>query len=64
MEINYSHPEFAVWHLAETPVELIPYGALIKWFDQVIQFGFHLGDGIIAWRDGLKQSKDTGKDGF
>ena len=53
MEINYGHPEFAVWHLAETSVKLIPCGALIKWFDQVIQFGFHLGDGIIAWRAGL-----------
>ena len=53
MEINYGHPEFAVWHLAESPVKLIPYGALIKWFDQVIQFGFHLGGGVIAWRDGL-----------
>ena len=61
MEIDYGHPEFAVWHLAETPVKLIPYGALVKWFDQVIQFGFHLGGGIIVWRDGLisAESFDT-----
>ena len=61
MEIDYGHPAFAVWHLAETPVKLIPYGALVKWFDQVIQFGFHLGGGVIAWRDGLisAESFDT-----
>ena len=59
MNIDYKHPEFAVWHLAESPVKLIPYGALVKWFDQVIQFGFHLGDGIIAWRDGLISALDT-----
>ena len=53
MEINYKHPAYAVWHLAETPVKTIPYGALIKWFDRVTQFGFHLGGGEIAWRDGL-----------
>ena len=57
MEINYNHPEFGVWHLADTPVKTIPYGALIKWFDQVIQFGFHLGGGDIAWRDGLISAK-------
>ena len=34
MNIDYKHPEFAVWHLAESPVKLIPYGALVKWFDQ------------------------------
>ena len=53
MEINYNHSEFAVWHLAQSPIKLIPYGALVKWFDKVIQFGFHLGGGVIAWRDGL-----------
>ncbi len=58
MEINYKHPAFAVWHLAEEPIKIIPYGALIKWFDQVIQFGFHLGCGEIAWRDGVISAKD------
>ena len=53
MKIDYDHPEFGIWHLAETPLKHIPYGALIKWFDQVIQFGFHLGGGEIAWRDGV-----------
>ena len=53
MKIEYHHPEFGVWHLAETPLKRIPYGALIKWFDRVIQFGFHLGGGEIAWRDGI-----------
>ena len=48
MEMNYNHPEFGVWHLTETPIKTIPYGALIKWFDQVTQFGFHLGRGEIA----------------
>ena len=23
----------AVWHLAQSPIKLIPYGALVKWFD-------------------------------
>ena len=61
MEINYNHFEFGVWHLADTLINDIPYGALIKWFDQVIQFGFHLGGGEIAWRDGLisEESLDT-----
>ena len=56
-----NHPEFGVWHLDETPIKTIPYGALIKWFDQVIQFGFHLGGGEIAWRDGVirAESLDT-----
>ena len=36
MEIDYGHPGFAVWHLAETPVKLIPYGALVKWFDMYL----------------------------
>lgn len=58
MEINYKHPAFAVWHLAEEPIKTIPYGALIKWFDQVIQFGFHLGGGEIAWRDGVIRAED------
>ena len=62
MEINYGHPEFAVWHLAETPVKLIPYGALVKWFDQVVQFGFHLGGGVIAWRDGLISAENLDTD--
>lgn len=62
MEIDYGHPGFAVWHLAETPVKLIPYGALVKWFDQVIQFGFHLGGGVIAWRDGLISAEDLDTD--
>ena len=53
MKIDYGHPEFGVWHLAKTPIKTIPYGALIKWFDQVTQFGFHLGGGEIAWRDGV-----------
>ena len=53
MEINYGHPEFGVWHLAESPVKLIPHGALVKWFYQVIQFGFHPGGGLIVLRDGL-----------
>ena len=26
MKIDYKHPEFAVWHLAETSVKLIPCG--------------------------------------
>ena len=58
MEINYNHPAFGVWHLAETPIKTIPYGALIKWFDQVIQFGFHLGGGEISWRDGVIRAED------
>ena len=58
MEIYYTHPEFGVWHLAEEPIKNIPYGALIKWFDQVIQFGFHLGGGEITWRDGVISAKD------
>jgi len=58
MEINYNHPEFGAWHLADTPIKTIPYGALIKWFDQVIQFGFHLGGGEIAWRDGVIRAED------
>ena len=58
MEIDYKHPEFARWHLAETPIKAIPCGSLIKWFDQVIQFGFHLGGGEIAWRDGVISAKD------
>lgn len=62
MNIDYKHPEFAVWHLAESPVKLIPYGALVKWFDQGIQFGFHLGDGIIAWRDGLISAENLDTD--
>lgn len=55
--MNYNHPEFGVWHLTETPIKTIPYGALIKWFDQVTQFGFHLGRGEIAWRDGVISAK-------
>ena len=64
MEINYNHPEFGAWHLAETPIKTIPYGALIKWFDQVIQFGFHLGGGEVAWRDGVIRAEEwkTGPD--
>ena len=60
MEINYNHPEFGAWHLTDTPIKNIPYGALIKWFDQVIQFGFHLGGGVIAWRDGLISAENLG----
>ena len=62
MEINYNHPEFGAWHLADTPIKTIPYGALIKWFDQVIQFGFHLGGGEIAWRDGMISAKNLDTD--
>ena len=58
MEINYKHPAFARWHLAQEPIKTIPYGALIKWFDQVIQFGFYLGGGEISWRDGVISAKD------
>lgn len=58
MKIDHRHPEFAVWHLAETPVRRIPYGALLGWFDQVTQFGFHLGNGMIAWRDGVLRAKE------
>ena len=62
MKIEYHHPEFGVWHLAETPLKYIPYGALIKWFDRVIQFGFHLGGGKIAWRDGVIQAENLDTD--
>ena len=62
MKIDYEHPEFATWHCDETPLRSIPYGALIKWFDQVIQFGFHLGDGTIAWRDGLLTAESLNTD--
>ena len=62
MKIDYRHPEFATWHCAETSLKHIPYGALLKWFDQVIQYGFHLGDGMIAWRDGLISAKDLDTD--
>ena len=62
MEINYGHPKFGVWHLAETPIKVIPYGALVKWFDRVIQFGFHLGGGEIAWRDGLISAENLDTD--
>lgn len=62
MEMNYNHPEFGVWHLTETPIKTIPYGALIKWFDQVTQFGFHLGRGEIAWRDGVISAKSLDTD--
>ena len=62
MEIDCNHPEFGVWHLNGTPVKNIPYGALIKWFDQVIQFGFHLGGGEIAWRDGVISAKSLAAD--
>jgi len=62
MEINYKHPAFAVWHLAKTPIKTIPYGALVKWFDQVTQFGFHLGGGEIAWRDGIISAKSLDTD--
>ena len=62
MEINYNHPEFGAWHLTDTPIKTIPYGALIKWFDQVIQFGFHLGGGKIAWRDGVISAKNLDTD--
>ena len=62
MEINYKHPAFAVWHLAEEPIKTIPYGALIKWFDHVIQFGFHLGGGEISWRDGVISAKSLDTD--
>ena len=58
MEINYNHSEFGVWHLAEEPIKTIPYGALIKWFDRVTQFGFHLGGGEIAWRDGVIRAEE------
>lgn len=60
--MNYNHPEFGVWHLTETPIKTIPYGALIKWFDQVTQFGFHLGRGEIAWRDGVISAKSLDTD--
>ena len=61
MEIDHIHPEFAVWHLAETPVRRIPFGALLKWYDGILQYGFHLGSGVIASRDGLilAESLDT-----
>ena len=62
MEINYNHPEFGAWHLTDTPIKNIPYGALIKWFDQVIQCGFHLGGGEIAWRDGVISAKNLDTD--
>lgn len=62
MEIDHRHPEFGVWHLNETPIKYIPYGALVKWFDQVIQFGFHLGGGEIAWRDGVIQAGNLDTD--
>lgn len=62
MEMNYNHPEFGVWHLTETPIKTIPYGALIKWFDQVTQFGFHLGRGEIARRDGVISAKSLDTD--
>lgn len=62
MEINYNHPEFGVWHLADTPIKTIPYGALIKWFDQVIQFGFHLGGGEVVWRDCVISAKNFDTD--
>lgn len=62
MEMNYNHPEFGVWHLTETPIKTIPYGALIKWFDQVTQFGFHLGRGEIARRDGVISAKSLDSD--
>ena len=57
-----NHPEFGVWHLDGTPVKHLPCGALIKWFDRVIQFGFHQGDGVIAWRDGLIRAADLKTD--
>lgn len=60
--MNYNHPEFGVWHLTETPIKTIPYGALIKWFDQVTQFGFHLGRGEIARRDGVISAKSLDSD--
>lgn len=62
MEMNYNHPEFGVWHLTETPIKTIPYGTLIKWFDQVTQFGFHLGRGEIARRDGVISAKSLDTD--
>ena len=62
MEINYNHPEFGTWHFADTPIKTIPYGALIKWFDRMIQFGFHLGGGKIAWRDGIIPAESLGTD--
>ena len=58
MEINYNHPEFGSWHLAETPIRYIPVGALLKWHDDILQYGFHLGDGVIAARDGLIRAED------
>ena len=60
--MNYNHPEFGVWYLTETPIKTIPYGALIKWFDQVTQFGFHLGRGEIARRDGVISAKSLDSD--
>lgn len=62
MKIDYNHPEFGVWHLAEPPLKHIPYGALIKWFDRVIQFGFHLGGEKIAWRDGVLSAENLDTD--
>ena len=58
MEINYKHPAFAKWHLAKTPIRGIPAGALLKWHDGILQYGFHLGDGVIAARDGLIRAED------
>ena len=62
MKIEYHHPEFGVWHQAETPLKYIPCGALIKRFDRMIQFGFHLGGGKIAWRDGIIPAESLGTD--
>lgn len=58
MEINYYHPDFGVWHLAKEPIRYIPVGSLLKWHDGILQYGFHLGDGVIAARDGLIQTEN------
>lgn len=62
MEINYKHPAFATWHLAEKPIRFIPVGALLKWHDGIMQYGFHLGDSVIAARDGLIRAEDLTHD--
>ncbi|MBO4633515.1 MAG: hypothetical protein J5858_16485 [Lentisphaeria bacterium] len=53
MEINIHHPAYGAWSLAEDPIRYIPVGALLKWHDGILQYGFHLGDGVISARDGL-----------
>lgn len=58
MEINYKHPAFARWHLAKEPIRVIPAGALLKWHDGILQYGFHLGGGVIAARGGLIRAEN------